>query len=49
VSRELTKKFEQTLRGPLSEVASHFRTTEPKGEFVMVLQGKQDDKLTIEN
>ena len=36
VSRELTKKFEQTVRGTVAEVLEHFRTTEPKGEFVIV-------------
>ncbi len=40
VSRELTKKFEQTVRGTLSEVLEHFRTQEPKGEFVLVVRGK---------
>ena len=40
VSRELTKKFEQTVRGTVAEVLEHFRTTEPKGEFVIVLAGK---------
>ncbi|MEG1759914.1 MAG: 16S rRNA (cytidine(1402)-2'-O)-methyltransferase [Alistipes sp.] len=40
VSREITKKFEQTLRGTVSELLNHFRTTEPKGEFVIVLAGK---------
>ena len=39
VSRELTKKFEQTVRGSLQEVLDHFRTHEPKGEFVVVLEG----------
>ena len=29
VSRELTKKFEQTVRGTVAEVLEHFRTTEP--------------------
>ena len=38
--RELTKKFEQTVRGTVAEVLEHFRTTEPKGEFVIVLAGK---------
>ena len=38
--RELTKKFEQTVRGTVAEVLGHFRTTEPKGEFVIVLAGK---------
>ena len=40
VSRELTKKFEQTLRGTLSEVLEHFRSTEPRGEFVLVVEGR---------
>jgi 16S rRNA (cytidine1402-2'-O)-methyltransferase len=39
VSRELTKKFEQTVRGTLTEVAAHFAAHEPKGEFVIVLKG----------
>lgn len=40
VSRELTKKFEQTVRGTVAEVLAHFRGTEPKGEFVIVVAGK---------
>ena len=40
VSREITKKFEQTVRGTVAEVLEHFRTTEPKGEFVIVVAGK---------
>lgn len=40
VSRELTKKFEQTVRGTLTEVSAHFKTHEPKGEFVIILSGK---------
>lgn len=39
VSRELTKKFEETVRGTLTEAAAHFREHEPKGEFVIVLAG----------
>jgi len=39
VSRELTKKFEETVNGTLSEVAEHFRNRAPKGEFVVVLEG----------
>ncbi len=41
VSRELTKKFEQTVRGTLSEVMAHFKSHEPKGEFVVVLAGPE--------
>lgn len=40
VSRELSKKFEQTVRGTLLEVADHFRENEPKGEFVIVVAGR---------
>jgi 16S rRNA (cytidine1402-2'-O)-methyltransferase len=39
VSRELTKKFEETINGTLIEVAAHFKTHAPKGEFVIVLAG----------
>jgi len=40
VSRELTKKFEQTVRGTLAEVLAYFREHAPKGEFVIVVAGK---------
>lgn len=44
VSRELTKKFAETLRGTLAELLDHFRTKEPKGEFVLVVAGKPKEK-----
>ena len=40
VSRELTKKFEQTVRGTLTEAAAWFREHEHKGEFVIVVAGR---------
>lgn len=39
VSRELSKKFEETIRGTLQEVEAHFAANPPKGEFVVVLAG----------
>jgi len=39
VSREISKKFEQTVRGSASEVLSHFQLNEPRGEFVVVVAG----------
>ncbi|MBP3382454.1 MAG: 16S rRNA (cytidine(1402)-2'-O)-methyltransferase [Tidjanibacter sp.] len=39
VSRELSKKFEQTVRGTIAEVIAHFEAHPPKGEFVMVVEG----------
>jgi len=41
-ARELTKKFEEVRRGTLSELLTHFRAEEPKGEFVLVLAGASD-------
>ena len=37
VSRELTKMHEETLRGTLTELAAHFKNTEPRGEMVVVV------------
>lgn len=36
VSRELSKMFEQTVRGSLAEVIEHFTQNQPKGEFVVI-------------
>lgn len=40
VSRELTKKFEENVRGTLSDVLVRFTEREPKGEIVIVLCGR---------
>ena len=39
VSRELSKKFEETVRGTVAELRVHFDGHPPKGEFVVVLGG----------
>ena len=39
VVREITKRFEESVRGTISESLDHFRTHEPKGEFVIVVEG----------
>ena len=44
VSREITKMFEETVRGTLAEVAEHFRKHAPKGEFVIVVAGRSTKK-----
>ena len=38
-TRELTKKFEEVVRGTIEEVAAHFEEKGIKGEFVLVLDG----------
>ncbi len=40
VSRELTKKFEETIRGSLQEVHDHFTQHPVKGELVIVVGGR---------
>ena len=41
VSREISKLYEETIRGTLAEVKKHFENKAPKGEFVMVIGGKE--------
>lgn len=41
VSRELSKMYEETVRGTISEVILHFEKKAPKGEFVIVIGGKK--------
>ena len=40
VSREISKVYEETIRGSLSEIIAHFSSNPIKGEFVIVLAGK---------
>lgn len=54
ISRELTKKYEETFRGTTSEALQYFTDKEPKGEFVIVVEGGSGeiisnfyDELTI--
>jgi 16S rRNA (cytidine1402-2'-O)-methyltransferase len=44
VARELTKKFEEVLRGTVSSVLEKFSSRSIKGEFVIVIEGKKKDK-----
>jgi 16S rRNA (cytidine1402-2'-O)-methyltransferase len=51
VSRELTKIFEENVRGTVSEVLDHFQKTAPKGEIVVVVEGigKKDGETERES
>ncbi len=42
VSRELTKLYEETIRGTVVEVRAHFEQQPPKGEIVVVVSGKHN-------
>ena len=41
VSRELTKLFEETKRGTIKEVLEYYTNKPPKGEIVIVVEGKK--------
>lgn len=38
-SREISKMFEDTKRGTADELLQHFKAKEPKGEFVVIVEG----------
>jgi 16S rRNA (cytidine1402-2'-O)-methyltransferase len=42
VSREISKIYEENLRGTLSYLSDHYKTKSPKGEIVIVVAGKKD-------
>lgn len=48
VSREISKKFEQTVRGTLGELCEHFTTETPRGEFVVTVAGCAKNRHTAE-
>ena len=46
VSRELTKLFEETIRGTLPSIKLHFETHTLKGEFVICVEGRMKEQRT---
>lgn len=46
VARELTKKYEEILRGTISDIIEHFSINEPKGEFVLLLEGNSNKEVS---
>jgi len=48
VARELTKKFEEIIRGTSLEILQHFNKTVPKGEFVIIIEGQSQEEKDAE-
>lgn len=48
VCRELTKLYQEIFRGKLSEAVNHFVDNKPRGEFVLVLEGKKLEDIKEE-
>lgn len=45
VARELTKRYEEFRRGTVEELAAEFRDRPPRGEVVILLEGRAEDVL----
>lgn len=41
--REISKVYEESVRGTVTEVLEHFNENEPKGEFVIIVEGNTDN------
>lgn len=48
LARELTKRFEEYIRGTMEEVLAWTETNELKGEFVIVVEGVSEDETDTE-
>lgn len=45
-ARELTKKFEEFVRGSLDTLTQHFSETQPRGEFTIIVAGNSENLTT---
>jgi 16S rRNA (cytidine1402-2'-O)-methyltransferase len=48
VCRELTKKFEEIIRMGLKDASTYYDANEPRGEYVIVLEGRDKEELMEE-
>ncbi len=49
VCREISKIHEESVRGTLAEALAHFQENEPRGEFVIVVGGKEENRKSEQN
>ncbi|QOY37447.1 16S rRNA (cytidine(1402)-2'-O)-methyltransferase [Anaerobacillus isosaccharinicus] len=45
VCRELTKKFEEFIRGNVSELISYYENVDPRGEYCLILEGTSEETI----
>ncbi|MCY6960219.1 16S rRNA (cytidine(1402)-2'-O)-methyltransferase [Clostridium brassicae] len=48
ICRELTKLHEEIIRLPIKEAMEYYMTKEPRGEYVLVLEGKSEEEIKNE-
>lgn len=49
VAREISKIYEENKRGTLQDLINHYTQKPPKGEIVIIIEGKQKHELKEEN
>ncbi len=49
VCREISKVHEESVRGTLAEIINHFTAREPRGEIVVIVAGKAEEKKSKRN
>lgn len=49
VTKELTKKYETVLKTTLSKAIEHYEVEDPRGEYVLVLEGKDMKEIQEED
>ena len=47
VAREMTKLYEEYWRGQVSGAIEYFKSKEPRGEFTLVIEGKQKEEREV--
>lgn len=48
-ARELTKRYEEVIRGSISDLIRHFTQHAPRGEFTLVVAGATEDEIQKED
>ena len=48
ITKELTKKYETIFKTSLAQAVEHYKTEEPRGEYVLILAGKDEKELKEE-
>ncbi len=49
ICREISKRYETVLAGDISKMEEHFKINPPKGEFVLVIEGKSREEILKES